>query len=355
MVALPAGARIGILGGGQLGRMLAQAAGKFGYHVDIYEPEADAPAAEFADRHIRAAYDDRDALQKFSAAVDVITYEFENVPAATAMALAKDKPLFPAPRALQVAQDRWDEKTFIADLDIPVAAFYDITSKADLQAAHDALGGDGILKTRRGGYDGKGQWRLQTSDERDKAWQALENHPAILEACIPFDMEISVIVVRGQDGQVESYTPAENIHRDHILYQSIVPARIPKSRLEEARSFAAQLVTALDYIGVLGVEFFVTPTQLLINEIAPRVHNSGHWTLSACVVSQFENHIRAITGLPLGSTRRHSNAVMTNILGDDMGDMADWVAKENCDIHLYGKTEARAKRKMGHVTEIFPI
>ncbi len=345
---------IGIIGGGQLGRMLAMAAARLNFRTVILEPQADCPAAQVANSQITAAYADPLALAELAAACDIVTYEFENVPVEAAETLARNVPVYPPPRALEVAQDRLTEKRFLNDCGIPTARFHAVDSQEELEAALADFGGQGVLKTRRLGYDGKGQRVFRSpADSPEGAFSALGNVPLILESFVPFEREISIIAARGIDGTVATYDPAENVHRDGILDTSTLPARIAAATAQAARESAGKLLAALDYVGVVGIEFFVlSDGSLVANEIAPRVHNSGHWTEAACVVSQFEQHIRAIAGLPLGDTARHSDCVMTNLIGDDLNDVPMWLSRPNVLVHLYGKTEARPGRKMGHVTEI---
>ena len=345
---------IGIIGGGQLGRMLAMAAARLNFRTVILEPQADCPAAQLANRQITAAYADPLALAELAAACDIVTYEFENVPVEAAETLARNVPVYPPPRALEVAQDRLTEKTFLNGCGIPTARFHAVDSQEELEAALADFGGQGVLKTRRLGYDGKGQRVFASaSDSPEGAFAALGNVPLILESFVPFEREISVIAARSIDGTVRAYDPAENVHRNGILDTSTLPARIGDATAAAARESAGKLLAALDYVGVVGIEFFVLPDgSLIANEIAPRVHNSGHWTEAACVVSQFEQHIRAIAGLPLGDPARHSDCVMTNLIGDDLNAVPDWLSQPDSLVHLYGKTEARPGRKMGHVTRL---
>jgi 5-(carboxyamino)imidazole ribonucleotide synthase len=341
---------IGIIGGGQLGRMLAMAAARLNFRTVILEPQADCPAAQVANDQIVAAYDDEAALAQLAGACDIITYEFENVPVAAATLLARSKPVYPPPKALEVAQDRVTEKRFLNESGIETAKFHVIDSQADLDAGLADFGGRGVLKTRRLGYDGKGQ-RVFNGDSPAGAFAALGGVPMILESFVPFVREISVIAARGQDGAIACFDPAENVHRNGILHTSTVPAAISGETATAAKAAAKAILEALDYVGVIGVEFFVTADGgLIANEIAPRVHNSGHWTEAACVVSQFEQHIRAVAGLALSDGARHSDCVMQNLIGDDIDDVPEWLAKPATLVHLYGKNEARPGRKMGHVT-----
>lgn len=351
---LPPGSTIGILGGGQLGRMLAVAAAKLGFRVHVYCPDPKSPAAVVAAEFTQADYDDDAALRAFAEAVDVVTYEFENVPAETAKAVTDTgTPLHPNARALEVAQDRLTEKKFLKELHIETAPFMPVASEAALGVAMEVTGLPAILKTRRFGYDGKGQAVIHDADEVAQAYASLNGAPAIMEGFVPFEREISVIAARSTDGTIAAYDPAENDHEDGILRRSTVPARADKETLIAAADTAAAILTALDYVGVIGVEFFVEKSGVLrVNEIAPRVHNSGHWTVETCHVSQFEQHIRAICGWPLGPTLRHSDCVMENLLGPDVDNWQEISAEKSAHLTLYGKREARPGRKMGHVTRL---
>ncbi|MER9336541.1 5-(carboxyamino)imidazole ribonucleotide synthase [Mesorhizobium sp. M0293] len=354
-MSLLAGSTIGIIGGGQLGRMLAVAAARLGYRTVVLEPQADCPAAQVANRQITAAYDDPAALAELAASSSVVTYEFENVPVAAASALAIQVPVYPPARALDVAQDRLSEKTFLNAIGIATADFHAVDNDDELTAALKAFDGSGILKTRRMGYDGKGQRIFRNMETGGFAGtcEAMGNVPLILESFVPFEREISVIAARGLDGAVAAYDPAENVHRNGILHTSTLPAAIMPETAEAARAAASKILSALNYVGVIGVEFFVLADgSLLANEIAPRVHNSGHWTEAACIVSQFEQHIRAVAGLPLGSPDRHSDCVMENLIGDDVLRVPALLAEPDLMLHLYGKAEARPGRKMGHFTRI---
>ncbi|MGY5808391.1 5-(carboxyamino)imidazole ribonucleotide synthase [Rhizobium sp. LEGMi198b] len=345
---------IGIIGGGQLGRMLAMAAARLNFRTIILEPQADCPAVQVADDQIVAAYDDPIALAELAKRCDVVTYEFENVPVAAAERLAKDIAVYPPPKALEMAQDRLTEKRFINDCGIPTARFHAVDSQADLETALADFGGQGVLKTRRLGYDGKGQRVYRSSADSAKGgYAALGGVPLILESFVAFEREISIIAARGLDGSVACYDPAENIHRNGILHTSTLPARISAETAAAARVAAEKILTALGYVGVIGIEFFaLADGSLIANEMAPRVHNSGHWTEAACVVSQFEQHIRAVAGLPLGNPARHSDCVMQNLIGDDILSVPDWLSQDDVLVHLYGKTESRPGRKMGHVTQL---
>jgi len=352
---LAPGATIGIIGGGQLGRMLAMAAARLGYRTLVLEPQGDCPAAQAANAQIVAAYDDAHALARLAQECAIVTYEFENVPVAAATALAVDVPVFPPPRALEVSQDRLVEKSALNDMGIPTAGFMRVDSDADLATALVAFGGNGVLKTRRLGYDGKGQrvFRDATAADTEGVFAAMGNAPLILESFVPFEREISVIAARGVDGRIVAYDAAENVHRDGILHTSTVPASAPSATLVAAREAAAEILHGLDYVGVIGVEFFVLADgSVIVNEIAPRVHNSGHWTEAACAVSQFEQHIRAVARLPLGDAARHSDCVMENLIGDDVLRAPELLAEPNLVLHLYGKAQARPGRKMGHFTRL---
>ena len=348
---LPQGSTIGVLGGGQLGRMLALAAARLGMKTHIFCPDPESPAFDVTPRKTVAAYSDEAALEAFAAAVDVVTYEFENVPAATAAFLAARKPLFPDARALAISQNRLEEKGFISGLGIPVAAYRPVDSVAALETAIADLGLPAVLKTTRLGYDGKGQRTLHAAGEAADAFAALAPKPLVLEAFVPFDREISVVTARGRDGSVRAFEPAENVHRDHILYTSTVPAAIRPALAEAAVAAANAIAEALGYVGVLGVEFFVAGETLLVNEIAPRVHNSGHWTEAVCVTDQFEQHIRAICGWPLGDPTRLAPVVMENLIGDEIATIPARLAPGDRP-ELYGKREARPGRKMGHLNHI---
>lgn len=352
---LAPGSTIGIIGGGQLGRMLAMAAARLGYHTIILEPQADCPAAQVANRQIIAAYDDPAALAELAAASDVVTYEFENVPVAAADTLAAKIPVYPPARALEVAQDRVTEKSFLNGIGIPTAEFCPVDNDEQLTEALRKFNGSGVLKTRRMGYDGKGQRVFRNMETGGFAGtcEAMGNVPLILESLVAFEREISVIAARGLDGSVAAFDPAENVHREGILRSSTLPAVIRPETATAAKDAASKILAALDYVGIIGVEFFVLGDgSLLANELAPRVHNSGHWTEAACIVSQFEQHIRAVAGLPLGSPARHFDCVMENLIGDDMLKVPALLAEPDLMLHLYGKAESRPGRKMGHFTRI---
>ncbi|QFY61272.1 5-(carboxyamino)imidazole ribonucleotide synthase [Rhizobium grahamii] len=343
---------IGIIGGGQLGRMLAMAAARLNFQTVILEPQADCPAAQVSNSQIVAAYDDSAALAELAKRCDVVTYEFENVPVSAAEVLARSVPVYPPAMALEAAQDRLVEKRFLNDCGIPTADFRAIDSQADLDAALTAFGDKGVLKTRRLGYDGKGQRVFRSAADRsDDAYASLGSVPLILESFVAFEREISIIAARASDGTVACYDPAENVHRNGILHTSTVPAAISQPTADAARRAAETILTTLGYVGVIGIEFFaLADGSLVANEMAPRVHNSGHWTEAACVISQFEQHIRAVAGLPLGNAGRHSDCVMQNLIGDDILALPEWLRRPDTLVHLYGKTESRPGRKMGHVT-----
>ncbi|GGL60085.1 5-(carboxyamino)imidazole ribonucleotide synthase [Wenxinia marina] len=348
--ALPPGSAIGILGGGQLGRMLALAAARLGLKVHIYEPAA-APAGDVAWRLTTASYDDEAALRAFAESVDVVTFEFENVPAAALDLIESLRPIRPNRRALATSQDRLSEKEFLQGIGLTVAPFAPVSSRHGLDAALATVGAPAILKTRRLGYDGKGQARLASAADADAAWQAMAGADAILEGFVEFTTEVSVIAARGIDGAVAAYDPGENVHEDGILRTTTVPATLSLSLAADAVLLAGRILNALDYVGVLGVELFVTPRGLVVNEIAPRVHNSGHWTQTGCIIDQFEQHIRAVAGWPLGDGSRHSDVVMENLIGEDMARVPP-LAASGAALHLYGKAEVRPGRKTGHVNRI---
>jgi len=348
---VPPGGIIGILGGGQLGRMLGLAAAQLGYRVHIYAPGASGPATEVAWKWTQGSYDDEAALAVFAAEADIVTYEFENIASAPLVGIAN---LAPGVRALDVAQDRLNEKRFCESVGGIPARYAAVDSRADLDAAIATIGTPAVLKTRRFGYDGKGQARLRSPADADVAWDAIGGQPAILEAMVRFDREFSIILARGHDGGVVRWDPVENVHRDGILHLSSVPAAGEiVAQAEEAASLAARIAAELDYVGVLACEFFASPNGPVFNEMAPRVHNSGHWTIEGAVTSQFENHIRAICGLPLGSTAlAGQGAEMRNLLGEEAGEWEAILSNSAAHLHLYGKSDPRPGRKMGHVTKV---
>ena len=339
---LAPGAVIGILGGGQLGRMLSVAASRLGYRAHVYEPGA-APAGDVAHSLTNAPYEDEAALRAFAASVDVVTYEFENVPTSALDLIESLRPIRPNRRALAVSQDRMTEKEFLNGIGLATAPWRNVETEADLPGAIAEIGRPSILKTRRLGYDGKGQVRI---GEGPAEWTGA---PSVLEGFVDFSAEISVIVARGADGQVAAFDPGLNVHQGGILRSTTVPSGQPGAILTDAVLLAARIVNALDYVGVMGVELFVTRQGLIVNEIAPRVHNSGHWTQAGCAVDQFEQHIRAVAGLPLGDGQRYADVRMENLIGDDIDRLAELLRAPRTQVHLYGKAEARPGRKMGHV------
>ncbi len=347
-------ATIGILGGGQLGRMLALAAARLGLKCHVFAPSPDSPAFDVVHRVACADYNDPEALDRFAADVDVVTYEFENVPAETATFLAARVPVLPDPKILATTQDRLSEKTFVGALGIRTAPFEAVGGPDELPAALERIGRPAVLKTRRYGYDGKGQATIRNGRDSQAAWREVGGQPCILEAFVPFEREVSVVAARGADGAVECFDVTENEHRDHILKMSRVPAALPEAAAAAARRIAATIAEKFNYVGVLAVEMFVAPGgELLVNEIAPRVHNSGHWTLDGASVSQFEQHIRAVAGWPLAKPIRRGRVEMTNLLGEEVSDYRIWLEVPGAAVHLYGKTAVRPGRKMGHVTRVF--
>ncbi len=343
------------MGGGQLGRMLALAAARLGLKTHIFSDEKDAPAFQVCAAQTFASYRNAEALKGFANTCDVITCEFENVPADTAALLSDLKPVNPNARALATAQERFEEKTFVSQLGLRTAAFLPVSSAAEARDAFEKLDGSrAVLKTRRLGYDGKGQAIASSANEAAQAYERFNGAPLLIESFVEFNYEASVIAARGADGTFAAFDPPENDHREHILRRSTVPSRLSDAQAREAKEIARKIAKAFDYVGVLCVELFITKDgTLLVNEIAPRVHNSGHWTIDACAVSQFEQHIRAVAGWPLGSSERHSDAVMENIIGEEARDWQTLVARGGA-LHLYGKSEIRPGRKMGHITWIAP-
>ena len=351
MTPIPPGQTIGILGGGQLGRMLAMAAAQLGYRCHIFAPEADSIAAEVSAAFTCAEWSDTEAMARFAADCAVVTYEFENVPVTPLLALGTTPP-HPHPRALETAQDRLAEKRFVEQLGGTPAPYAAVDTRAELERAVAEIGTPGILKTRRDGYDGKGQWRVRSVADLDAL--DLPAQPLIYEGFVTFEAEFSVILCRGTDGDVRFFDSARNTHVDGILARSTVPAGDPiADQIAPARALAAKVAAALDYVGVLTLEFFATTADPVFNEMAPRVHNSGHWTIEGAVTSQFENHIRAICGLPLGDTGLAARAVeMRNLIGDAAENWPTILADPGSHLHLYGKAAARPGRKMGHVTRL---
>jgi 5-(carboxyamino)imidazole ribonucleotide synthase len=355
--ALQPGATIGVLGGGQLGRMLALAAARLGFKCHVFAPSPDVPAFDVVHRTTCADYTDAEALDRFAGAVDVVTYEFENVPAETAAFLSARVPVLPDPQVLATTQDRLAEKKFVAALGIRTAPFAAVDAPAALAAALDQVGRPAVLKTRRFGYDGKGQTTIRNGSDPAAAWREIGAQPAILEAFVPFEREVSVVAARGAlDAQIECFDVTENEHRDHILKVSRVPAAVPDHVAAQARQIATTIAQRFDYVGVLAVEMFVlregNDLALLVNEIAPRVHNSGHWTLDGASVSQFEQHIRAVAGWPLARPTRRGRVEMINLIGSEVDDYGRWLTEPGATVHLYGKSAARPGRKMGHVTRV---
>lgn len=356
---LPPGSVIGILGGGQLGRMTALAAAPLGYRCHIYCPDAGAPATQVCDRATIAAYDDAEALAAFAQAVDVVTYEFENVPAATAEVLARHVTLRPKPEILAICQDRLKEKDFLRSIGIETAAYAPAADTRALGRAVAEIGRPAILKSVRMGYDGKGQVPLKAGTDLGEAWAemagSIPGASGIVERRVEFTMEISVVAARGVSGEISAYVPVENRHENHILAKTLAPARISAKLSGKARDIARSIVEALDFVGVMGVEMFVTEDEhILVNELAPRPHNSGHWTIDACPASQFEQHVRAVVGLPLGDGARHSDATMHNLIGAEANDWRALASDPRIRLHLYGKGQARPGRKMGHTTRLAP-
>ncbi|MEP1207577.1 MAG: 5-(carboxyamino)imidazole ribonucleotide synthase [Rhizobiaceae bacterium] len=352
---LPPNSTIGIIGGGQLGRMLSSAAARLGFRTIVLEPGADCPAAQTCNRHIVAPYDDEQALAELANNCAVVTYEFENVPLKAAGFLDTHVPLYPPAMALKMSQDRLLEKQFLQEAGLEVADFHNIESPDDLLTALANFGG-GILKTRRFGYDGKGQKVFgrgeMTPETAADILAQLGGGPFVLERKIDFVSEFSVIAARSTSGATCAYDPSTNIHEVGILRRSIVPSGLDHAVASRARDMAATLLNALDYVGVIGVEFFQTGNGLLINEFAPRVHNSGHWTREACATSQFEQHMRAVAGHALGSVRRYHDCEMINLLGDEALQINSYLQEPGAQVTLYGKSEAREGRKMGHVTRL---
>jgi len=350
---VPPGGTIGIIGGGQLGRMLAMAASRLGLQTCIYNDAPDAPAFQVTQQSIAAPYDDLNMLTALAEVCDAVTFEFENLPAHAIAHLAERVWVAPGAHALAMTQDRLTEKTFVETLGLKTAPFFDMSSAAQARDAFAKLDGRGILKTRRFGYDGKGQAKVASADEAARAFESFKGAPAILEGFVDFAFEASVVAARGHNGQFAAYDPPENEHEHHILRRSTVPSRLTAAQAADAKVIAQKIGGALEYVGVFAVELFVTRDgTLLVNEIAPRVHNTGHWTIEACACSQFEQHIRAVAGWPLGDPLRHADAVMENIIGAE-ADAWEALAKSGA-LHLYGKKEARPGRKMGHVTRLKP-
>jgi len=354
---LPPGSTLGILGGGQLGRMLSQAGSRLGFNVVILDPEENSPAGRVSQGQIVAAYDDPTALMVLGQTCQAVTFEFENVPATSVKRLAEGGAVVaPGPKALAVAQDRVDEKTFLNGVGATTVDFTAVDSLDDLIAGLDRLGTPAVLKTRREGYDGKGQVWVRSASMAADAWNAVDHRPSVLEAKAAFVRELSVIAARGRDGAIAVYPLGENIHEHGVLKTTLAPAAVDTKTEKRARAIAKSILEGLDYVGVLGVELFdLGDGRLLVNEIAPRVHNTGHWTQDGCVCDQFEQHIRAIAGWPLGPTTAHARVEMTNLLGDEVQQWTKLSGKVDARLHLYGKAEARPGRKMGHVNRLKPL
>ncbi len=357
MTPLPPGSTIGVLGGGQLGRMSALAAAALGYRCHVYAPEPDSPGMQVAAGRTVAAYEDAAALAGFARAVDVVTFEFENVPAATLDILAPLVPCRPGVAALRIGQDRVQEKRFAESAGLAVAPWREVASRAALDEAVAALGLPAVLKTTRLGYDGRGQAVLRAPADLDAAWDRLAPRPLVLEAFVPFEREISAIAARGADGRIVTFEATQNIHRHHILDISLAPAPVAPEIGAAARAAVARLAERLDLVGLLAIEMFLLPDgRLLANEMAPRPHNSGHWTMDACLHGQFEMHVRAVAGLALPDPGRHHDAAMKNLVGPaDFARWRDLAEAGDVALHLYGKAEARAGRKLGHATRLLPL
>jgi 5-(carboxyamino)imidazole ribonucleotide synthase len=352
---LAPGARIGILGGGQLGRMTALAAARLGYRCHVFASEPDSPAAQVCNAATVAPFTDSAALAHFAGSVDVATFEFENIPAAAARTVAARTPVLPRPEILEITQHRLREKDFLRSIGVATTAYREIADLAALQRAIEDFGGPAVLKSVRFGYDGKGQVTLGPETRLDEAWRGIGGEIGILEGFVDFACEISVVLARGGDGQSAAYPPVENRHANHILDTTVAPARIAAGTAAHATAIARDIAERLDLVGVLAVEMFLTKSgDILVNELAPRPHNSGHWTIDACVTSQFEQLVRTLCGLPLGSVAQHSDAVMKNLLGDEVDNWREALAEPLAKLHLYGKRAARPGRKMGHVTRLFP-
>lgn len=348
---------LGIIGGGQLGRMSAMAAARLGISVHIYTPEQDSPASQVSARTFVGEYEDKKKLKEFADSVDVISYEFENIPLETVNYLQKLKPVYPDDNLLGISQNRLKEKKFLNDIGIATAGWAPLHKAGDIETAAKSLSGNGfIIKTTTMGYDGKGQTSYSPGDDVKAKWAALKCTEAIIEEKVDFACEISVIVARDKLGQIALYGPMLNEHSNHILSKTTVPAPIPDPVSDAARRLTQHLAEAVDLIGVLALEMFVMPDgRILANEIAPRPHNSGHWSIDACAVSQFEQHVRTVCDMPIAPPGRHSDAVMYNLIGADVRKAAPWLERTGACLHLYGKAEVREGRKMGHVTQITPL
>ena len=347
---MPANITIGILGGGQLGLMLSEAAKKLGYKTHIYATNKDEPALNHTDKSTIAEFNDQKALINFYENCDIITFEFENIPISTLSNLNIYKKFIPNINSLEITQDRLLEKKFVTSAGHKTTEFAVINSKHDIEPAYRLIGDKGILKTRKFGYDGKGQFSIHNLSDLKYAWKELNQVPSILEKKIDFNAEISIILARDKNGFIKEFDLSENIHKDGILIESNIPAMVSHSIEKKSKEIGISIINKLNYIGVLAIEMFVYEGSVLINELAPRVHNSGHWTLDACETSQFEQHIRAITGMPLGETKRHSRVTMKNLIGNQVQKLDKFFNKTNTKIYIYGKKEVRPGRKMGHIT-----
>ena len=347
---LPIGSTIGILGGGQLGRMLSLAASRLGMNTHIFEPNINSPAGRVSQYITTASYDNVKALQAFGQAVDVITYEFENIPTSTLDILENMSTIYPGRGALAISQDRLAEKNFLNSLGLQTAPFANVENDEEAMAAIASIGTPSMLKTRRMGYDGKGQVKITKPTEIHTAWGKLQGSASILEGFIDFSQEVSVIAARGIDGEVSCYDPGENVHHEGILHTTKVPSSLSNPQRVDAVLIAGKILNALQYVGVMGVELFVTPKGLVVNEIAPRVHNSGHWTQNGCDICQFEQHIRAIAGWPLGDGSRHTDITMENLIGEDINRIPQ-LSKSSSALHIYGKEVIKPGRKMGHINK----
>ncbi len=352
---LPPNSTIGIFGGGQLGRMTAMAAARLGYKCHIYAPESDIPASQVSSATTRAPYDDATALEKFAHSVDVVTLEFENIPVEAVRRVAAITPVHPGDGVLEICQDRSREKSFLNGIGIGTAPWAEVTDLSSLQAAEAKIGRPAVLKSARFGYDGKGQAGLREGDEAADVLASVGADSSILEGFVDFACEVSVMVARGQDGEIATWPAVENRHVNHILDTTIAPAEVSAEVAAKAEEIAHHIAAEVGLVGVMGVEMFVTRDEdVLVNEMAPRPHNSGHWTIDGCLTSQFEQLVRIVCGLPLGSTERHSNAVMKNLIGDEADAWPEILAEPGAYLHLYGKAETRPGRKMGHVTRLKP-
>jgi 5-(carboxyamino)imidazole ribonucleotide synthase len=347
---LAIGSTIGILGGGQLGRMLSLAASRLGMNTHIFEPNINSPAGRVSQYITTASYDNVKALQAFGQAVDVITYEFENIPTSTLDILENMSTIYPGRGALAISQDRLAEKNFLNSLGLQTAPFANVENDEEAMAAIASIGTPSMLKTRRMGYDGKGQVKITKPTEIHTAWGKLQGSASILEGFIDFSQEVSVIAARGIDGEVSCYDPGENVHHEGILHTTKVPSSLSNPQRVDAVLIAGKILNALQYVGVMGVELFVTPKGLVVNEIAPRVHNSGHWTQNGCDICQFEQHIRAIAGWPLGDGSRHTDITMENLIGEDINRIPQ-LSKSSSALHIYGKEVIKPGRKMGHINK----